>query len=68
VVTSSDGVGAWKERDPHVSDRLAVEMLRSMASSFRGGSDFSYAPDDMAAVLSKVADRIDPGPASGAAK
>lgn len=68
VVVSSDGVGAWKERDPAVSDRLAVAMLRSMAASFRGGFDFSFDPDDMAALLIKVADRIDPGPVSSESK
>lgn len=43
-------------------DRIDREMLRSMATSFSAGLDFSFNSHDMAALLRRMADRVDPKP------
>lgn len=43
-------------------DRIDREMLRSMAASLSSGLDFSFNRDDMADMLVRVSERIDPKP------
>jgi hypothetical protein len=43
-------------------DRIDREMLKSMAASFASGLSFSFNPQDMAGLLSRAAERIDPKP------
>jgi hypothetical protein len=64
VIISSDGAGAWKVRTAVAADRIDAAMLRSMASSFRGSLAFSFNQHDMADLLVRVADRIEPRHAS----
>lgn len=43
-------------------DRLDAERMRSMARSIRQNMAFSFNPLDMAEMLERTADRIQPGP------
>lgn len=43
-------------------DRIDAAMLRSMSASFRARLGFSFNPDDMADLMGRMADRVDPRP------
>lgn len=43
-------------------DRLDREMLRSMAASFSSGLGFSFNAHDMAELMQRMAERVDPKP------
>ena len=45
-------------------DRIDREMLRSMAASFSSGLGFSFNSHDMAELMQRMSERIDPKPLS----
>ena len=43
-------------------DRIDREMLRSMAASFSSGLGFSFNREDMAELMQRMSERVDPKP------